>query len=48
MTDAVKKSKRAPRHHHSVYVVLLSKDVLYEPKHTCAEKVTGYGRGDGQ
>ncbi|MEK7681822.1 MAG: hypothetical protein AAB369_03245 [Chloroflexota bacterium] len=24
--------KRAPRHHHSVYVVLLSRDVLYEPK----------------
>ena len=25
---------RAPRHHHSVYVVLLSKDVLFEPKFT--------------
>jgi hypothetical protein len=23
---------RAPRHHHSVYVVLLSKEVLFEPK----------------
>jgi hypothetical protein len=23
---------RAAKHHHSVYVVLLSKDVLYEPK----------------
>jgi len=33
MTDAVKKKKkRAPRYHHSVYVVLLSKDVLYEAK----------------
>ena len=28
----MKKKKRAPRYHHSVYVVLLSKDVLYEPK----------------
>jgi len=28
----VKKKKRAPGYHHSVYVVLLSKDVLYEPK----------------
>ncbi len=26
------KKKRAPRHHHSVYVVLLSNDVLYEAK----------------
>lgn len=24
--------KRTPRYHHSVYVVLLSQDVLYEPK----------------
>jgi len=26
------KRKRKPRHHHCVYVVLLSKDVLYEPR----------------
>ena len=26
------KKKRAPRYHHSVYVILLSKDVLYERK----------------
>jgi hypothetical protein len=26
------KVRRPRRHHHSVYVVLLSKDVLYEPK----------------
>jgi hypothetical protein len=32
LSDAVKKKIRAPRYHHSVYVVLLSKDVLYEPK----------------
>jgi predicted GIY-YIG superfamily endonuclease len=32
MTDAVKKKEKAPRYHHSVYVVLLSKGVLYEPK----------------
>jgi hypothetical protein len=31
MRGAAKK-KRAPRYHHSVYVVLLSKDVLYESK----------------
>jgi hypothetical protein len=24
--------KRTPRYHHSVYVVLLSRDVLYEPR----------------
>ena len=29
---AAAKKKRAPRYHHSVYVVLLSKDVLYEAK----------------
>ena len=27
-----KRKKRAPRHHYSVYVVLLSKDVLHEAK----------------
>ena len=26
------RKKRAPRYHHSVYVILLSKDVLYQPK----------------
>ncbi len=31
-THAVPKRKRAPRYHHSVYVILLSKDVLYERK----------------
>jgi hypothetical protein len=29
---AKNKKQRAPRYHHSVYVVLLSKDVLYEAK----------------
>ena len=28
----MKKRQRTPRYHHSVYVVLLSKDVLYEPR----------------
>jgi len=26
------RKKRAPHYHHSVYVVLLSRDVIYEPK----------------
>jgi hypothetical protein len=29
---AASRKKRAPRHHHSVYVVELSKDVLLEPR----------------
>lgn len=32
MTTGAAKKKRSPRHHHSVYVVLLSRDVIYEPK----------------
>lgn len=30
--SAAAKKNRAPGYHHSVYVILLSKDVLYEPK----------------